>query len=53
MCSHFFSHGEGSTGFYNHLGRSNTASNTYKHVVQQPYILCLTVQRLFGVVMIY
>ena len=41
-----FSHFEGTTGSDYYLRRSDTAINTLEHVVVQPYICCVTVQRL-------
>ena len=42
-----FSHAEFTTGFNYYLRHSDTAINTFKHVVAQPYIWCVMVQRHF------
>ena len=40
-----FSHGEVTTGSDYYLRRSDTAINTFEHVVEQPNIWCVIVQR--------
>ena len=48
-----FSHDEVTTGSGNYFRRSDIYINPFEHVAVQLYIWCVTVQRLFGAVMVH